>query len=214
MGQVMTNQDTQGQKPRKERKDNANRRRRQLLDAAFRSIVVNGLARTTLATVAAEAGLSQGVAVFYYQSKSGLLTAVLEYLYQRYEEHWRRALDLSGDNPRDQLTAIIAADFHPSICNPETLSVWFAFWGEQKFTPQYRDVTNQFDQNRAEALHQVFVRLLPEDRKDEAAIYADWIDAMTDGYWQRLHLSPQEFDRQTAINSAFALVDHITGPAG
>ena len=39
-------------RPRKERKENADRRRRQLLDAARRSILKNGLARTTLATVA------------------------------------------------------------------------------------------------------------------------------------------------------------------
>jgi TetR/AcrR family transcriptional repressor of bet genes len=71
-------------KPRKERKANADKRRLQLLDATLRSIAINGLSKTTLATVAAEAGLSQGVAVFYFKSKTGLLTEALREHYQRY----------------------------------------------------------------------------------------------------------------------------------
>ena len=72
-------------KPRKERKANANKRREQLLNATLRSIAANGLAKTTLATVATEAGLSQGVAVFYFKSKNGLLTEALRSKYQKYE---------------------------------------------------------------------------------------------------------------------------------
>ena len=79
-------------KPRKERKENADRRRRQLLDATRRSIVAHGLARTTLATVAVEAGLSQGVAVFYFASKTGLLTETMRDMYRSYEENWQAAL--------------------------------------------------------------------------------------------------------------------------
>ena len=63
------------ERPRKERKANADKRRQQLLEATLRSIIHNGLAKTTLATVAAEAGLSQGIAVFYFKSKAGLLAA-------------------------------------------------------------------------------------------------------------------------------------------
>jgi TetR/AcrR family transcriptional repressor of bet genes len=118
-------------KPRKERKENADKRRQQLLDATLRSIVNNGLSKTTLATVASEAGLSQGVAVFYFKSKTGLLTEALKEQYTRYNDNWAKALAKAGTDPLDQLIALIEADFAPSICNTEALSVWFAFWGEQ-----------------------------------------------------------------------------------
>ncbi|MEM6375648.1 MAG: TetR family transcriptional regulator, partial [Pseudomonadota bacterium] len=78
-------------KPRKERKENADRRRRQLLDAARRSILQFGLTKTTLATVSREAGLSQGVAVFYFESKGGLLRETLRDLYTTYERLWQNA---------------------------------------------------------------------------------------------------------------------------
>ena len=60
-------------RPRKERKENADRRRRQLLDATRRSIAACGLQRTTFDTVADQAGLSRSIAGFYFKSKTGLL---------------------------------------------------------------------------------------------------------------------------------------------
>src|SRR3546814_11615880 len=52
-------------RPRRERTENAAKRRRQLIEATIDSIVEHGLSATTLATVSDGAGLSQGVAVFY-----------------------------------------------------------------------------------------------------------------------------------------------------
>jgi TetR/AcrR family transcriptional repressor of bet genes len=188
-------------RPRKERKENADRRRRQVLDAAYRSIVAHGLARTTLATVAAEAGLSQGVAVFYFKSKNGLLTEALRDLYQAYENHWRAAFVRAGPDPAAQLVAIVQADFDPRICNPEILSVWFAFWGEQKFTPQYAEITREFDEPRTAAIQECCRKLLPE-APERADNIAEWIDTLTDGYWQNIHLFPATYKTGQALNDS------------
>ena len=115
-------------KPRRERKENADRRRRQLLDAARRSILRHGLAKTTLATVATEAGLSQGVAVFYFKSKNGLLTETLRDAYQDYENLWTRALAKAGERPSDQLRALLEVDFSVQASGPHILPIWFAFY--------------------------------------------------------------------------------------
>jgi len=192
-------------KPRKERKDNADKRRRQILDATFRSIVANGLARTTLATVATEAGLSQGVAVFYFKSKNGLLTAALRDLYEKYQKHWLSALSMAGQSPVSRLRAIIAADFNPKVCNPDILSVWFAFWGEQKFTPQYAAITAQYDSKRYDAIREICRALLP-DEPAKADLVGDWIDTLTDGYWQKLHLSPQTYTREIGLNRTYGVL--------
>ncbi|NRB34856.1 MAG: TetR family transcriptional regulator C-terminal domain-containing protein [Rhodobacteraceae bacterium] len=196
-------------RPRKERKENADKRRRQLLDAARRSIIANGLARTTLATVSEQAGLSQGVAIFYYKSKNGLLTAVLEDLYQAYQDHWRAALQAAGPNPSQQIEALLEADFAPEVCNPDTLSVWFAFWGEQKFTPQYAAITERFDRARADALQDVFARLGHASARAEDL--ANWMDGLTDGYWQKLHLFPEHEPHADAHASALRFLRHMLG---
>lgn len=186
-------------RPRKERKDNADKRRRQLLDATQRSIVANGLAKTTLATVANEAGLSQGVAVFYYKSKNGLLAEALRDLYDRYERNWRDALAKAGPDPLNQLLAMIEADFAPSICNPELLSIWFAFWGEQKFTPQYAEVSAEFEVRRSAAITGICQKLAGTDNAERGDQAGEWIDTLTDGFWQKLHLFPGSLDTARAI---------------
>ena len=101
----MTNAALPGQRPRKERKENADRRRKQLIEATLRSVVANGLAKTTLATVAAEAGLSQGVAVFYFNTKDDLLAAALAHQYALYEQAWSEELDQAGSDPAETTSA-------------------------------------------------------------------------------------------------------------
>jgi TetR/AcrR family transcriptional repressor of bet genes len=205
----MPEKDASPAKPRKERKENAERRRRQLLDATMRSVVANGLAKTTLATVANEAGLSQGVAVFYYKSKNGLLTALLEEIYHRYDQTWRSHLEQAGADPVAQMRALIQADFSQTVCSPEHLCVWFAFWGEQKFTPQYAEITSLFDTARAEAIQGVCRQFFPEEEQELADELAEWVDVLTDGYWQKIHLFPREHTLEQSMKTAFRLLDRM-----
>ena len=86
-------------RPRKERKENADKRRGQIIEATYRSIVRNGLSGTTLASVSNEAGLSQGVAVFYFQNKQSLLGAALRHQYEIYQENWQKAVSAAGPDP-------------------------------------------------------------------------------------------------------------------
>ncbi len=187
-----------GRKPRKERKENADMRRRQILDATLKSIVTNGLAKTTLATVANEAGLSQGVAVFYFKSKTGILTEALRDQYQTYEAHWVAALGKAPEDPATRLRTIIEADFSPKICNSNALAIWFAFFGEQNFVPQYAEINREFEDKRSKMLSEICHQLVPED-PDKASLAGGWIDTLTDGYWQKLHLFPHIYSREGAL---------------
>lgn len=196
-------------KPRKERKDNADRRRRQLLDATRRSIIEHGLAKTTLATVAAEAGLSQGVAVFYFKSKNGLLVETLRAHYQFYADTWRAALDTAGPDPRDRLMALIAADFSPEVCSPESLSLWFAFWGEQTFVPQYAAICREFDIDRSGAIREICGALMQDAEEQKVNQVAQWIDTLTDGFWQNLHLQPNRMTPAQCLDSTRAMIDAL-----
>lgn len=200
---------TEVKKPRKERKENADKRRRQLLEAARRSILRHGLAKTTLATVAQEAGLSQGVAVFYFKSKSGLLTETLRDLYQGYESLWADAVEQAGDDPRARLLAILEADFKPAACGPDVLPLWFAFWGELRFSDTFAEVADSFDERRRLALSEVWRSLLPGASVQEAEQMAEWMDTMTDGYWQRLHVTPETLDSAGAMEATLACLARL-----
>jgi TetR/AcrR family transcriptional repressor of bet genes len=185
-------------KQRKERKENAERRRRQLLDAARRSILKFGLAKTTLATVAQEAGLSQGVAVFYFKSKAGLMSETLRDAYEGYEALWRAALAKPG-SAKDRLLAVLEADFCEEACGPGILPLWFAFWGELRFSEEYAEVSDGFDARRHDALFKLWTEILPDASTQEVVQITDWMETLTDGYWQSLHLSPDYMDRRAAL---------------
>ena len=192
--------------PRKPRAANTERRRAQLLAATRASIVANGLQRTTLATVAKEAGLSQGVAVFYFKSKTGLLTEVLRDHYARYERNWREYLDAAGEDPLDRLVALTEADFDPAVCGPEPLSIWFAFWGELRSTPQYAEVAEGFDRGRRRELRALCAQLSPEEESDDMA---DWLDRLSDGYWQTLHVNPAGLSPEAGRTACLRLIARL-----
>ncbi|MEO0748620.1 MAG: TetR family transcriptional regulator C-terminal domain-containing protein [Pseudomonadota bacterium] len=192
-------------KPRKERKENADRRRRQLLDAARRSILNHGLSKTTLATVADEAGLSQGVAVFYFKSKAALLTETLRDAYEQYEALWRAALASEG-TPVERLIAVLEADFCEAACGPKRLPLWFAFWGELRFSENYAELADAFDGRRHEALLGLWREVLPDAAEKDIREITDWMETLTDGYWQNLHLSPDETTREGALIATKALL--------
>lgn len=201
--------DLSTQRPRKERKENADKRRAQLLDATRRSIVSKGLAKTTLATVAAEAGLSQGVAVFYFKSKTGLLTETLRDHYLKYDQNWKQMLAAAGDDPLEQVMAMIRADFAPAVCGPESLALWFAFWGEEKYTPQYAALSTEFDIAHRDAMRAICARLLAAAPASAGIEVSDWIENVTDGYWQKLHLFPETTTPDLAVAATFRLLARL-----
>ena len=200
----MTENEMTPPRQRKERKDNADRRRKQVIEATLRSVVENGLARTTLATVANKAGLSQGVAVFYFQSKEKLLAAALEHQYSIYETEWRDALEEAGDDPAECLAALIRADFSENLCNRDALAVWFSFWGETSFHPRYADIAQEFDNRRGAEMALLCRQLMPRASDEEAMDTAHSIDSLTDGFWQRLYLTPDSFTAHEALRLTMA----------
>ena len=82
-------------------------RQGQLIKATIRSIARHGLSETTIATVANEAGLSQGIINLHFQSKDRLLMETLRYLSEQYREAWEKAVAKAGDSPADKLAAMV-----------------------------------------------------------------------------------------------------------
>jgi len=197
------------QRPRKERKGNADMRRNQLLEATRRSVVANGLAKTTLGTVATEAGLSQGVALFYFKSKTGLLSETLRDHYLRYHQNWKKALADAGDDPLVRVIAMIKADFAPEICNPESLALWFSFWGEQKFTPQYAAISSEFGIAHRDVMRSICTVLAATESDLDGNDVSDWIENVSDGYWQKLHLQPESTNPDLATTATLRLLSQL-----
>lgn len=183
-------------RPRRERAGNAAKRRRQIIDATLRSVVRHGLAGTTLATVSEEAGLSQGVAVFYFGTKQTLLVEALKALYGEYKELVDAELAKAGDDPVLRIAALVRADFDARVCNSKALAVWHAFWGEANARPLYAQAAAEGDEERQREMEDACAGLLEANGRDpaEAAAVSTIIDALIDGLWLQIYLSPDPVD--------------------
>ncbi len=194
------------QRPREGRTANREARRQQLIDATIDSISKRGFSGTTLETVTKGASLSHGVVNFYFDSKEALYVETLGYLAQEHYDLWHGAMLRAGGDPVRQLTAIVEADFDRSVCSAKKLAVWYAFWGQAKYRPNYLKVHNGYDEQR----YLEIARLCREIAADggyaaiDSESVARGIEAMIDGLWLSLLMYPKWTNRAKARNDAFA----------
>src|SRR5258707_9874934 len=122
-------------------------RRTQLIEATIDSLARHGFAEFTLAQVAKSARLSQGIVNFYFRSKEALLIETLKFMAAEYEQFWTTALRKAGPRPADKLAAIIAADFDPVMTSRKKVTVWYAFWGEARWRPEYLKICQSLSES-------------------------------------------------------------------
>lgn len=175
-------------------------RREQLIQATIRCVADHGLADTTIATVAQEAGLSQGIINLHFQSKEGLLTETLRYLADEYRNACRDAAAAADLSPAAGLEAMVELDFRRGICARDKLAVWFAFWGERKFRPTYRRICADRDKSYDDMVRDMCRRLCQQGDYPEVEpdLVADGLSALTDGLWLDLLVRPESMSRELA----------------
>ena len=175
-------------------------RRQQLIDATIRSVANHGLADTTIATVAREAGLSQGIINLHFRSKERLLTETLRYIADEYRNACGEAAAEAGDSPAAGLQAMVELDFRRNICTRDKLAVWFAFWGERKFRPTYRRICAARDKSYDDMARVLCAKLCEQGgyADVEPALVADGLSALTDGLWLDLLVRPESMSRELA----------------
>jgi TetR/AcrR family transcriptional repressor of bet genes len=218
-GPDMTQDDTATAEAPKTRRAQAKVERRQtLIDATIDSIAEFGLSGTTMARVTEIAGTSIGLANFYFENKERLLEAVLQHLADTERELWQTRVAQANDTPSDRLIALIDARFDPRICNPRTLAVWFAFWGDAGARSIYRRVVGQTDDARLAVMIDLLESLGPDPEAPvrDTERTALGLEAFYDGLWLNLLLYPEDFRRlecrERAIEHLLALFpNHFDG---
>lgn len=202
MNQIVTGgNDLQQQprRPRKERAENAARRRKQIVAATLESISRYGLSGTTLATVAGLADLSQGSTIFYFQTKEQLFIEAFRAHCEEYREAWMEKFAAEQDDPVEQLMAFILVDFAPAMCNRREISLWFDFWGASQSWPQFREISAAYGQDHADHLTELVERAADRMSPDwTPESFTTAVDAMSDGLWLELHTNVGDVDRRGA----------------
>ncbi len=173
-----------------------------VIEAVVEVIARDGISGTTFASVSAAAGVSQGVLVFHFKNKEGLLTEALSRLLQEYRETWQEAI--SAPDPLDRILELIRIDFSPEICSQTKLALWFSFWGEAGAQQLYNKICVQAEIERNDAMLDSCRDLVGASGVPDPDLLTQSIDAFTDGLWLQMHLQGHPLTREEALQSAYA----------
>jgi TetR/AcrR family transcriptional repressor of bet genes len=174
-------------------------RRTQLVEATIDVIAKRGFASLTLAEIAEAAHLSAGIVNFYFKSKDQLLLATLEQIAEEYSAFWQAAMSKGRIAPAAGLEAMIEADFHPSVCNPEKISIWYAFWAEAGNNPAYQGLVQRLETDYTVQTIELCNRIIGEGGYGiDARTVAIGLNAMIDGLWFDCLMEPKGFNRNDA----------------
>lgn len=160
-------------------------RRRQLIDAAIASIHEYGLSDTTVARIAAKAGVSTGIIHHYFDGKDDLLFATMRHLLEdlRCDLLARYAVACT---PRERLDAIIDACFGDLQFSPEVIAAWLGLYGNARHSAALQRIVTLYHRR----LHSnLLAALMPLAGKRDAARIAEGTAAMIDGLWVRYALT-------------------------
>ncbi|NYH53192.1 AcrR family transcriptional regulator [Nocardiopsis arvandica] len=163
-------------------------RRRQVAEALLRAVGERGLARTTLADVADQAGVSIGLVQSYFRTKSQLLRFGVEYLYKQGENRLRA---VGGDglpvaSVRDWVFRAAETLLPLDGERRAELTVWLEFLPTTMSDPEmsrlHRDTTGALVDMFTQALEEARRggELTPDaDARTEAADLVAFVDGLT-----------------------------------
>ncbi|MBA8901412.1 transcriptional regulator BetI [Phyllobacterium sp. P30BS-XVII] len=178
-------------------------RKRELIDAAIRTIGQRGSLDVTVAEIAHEAGVSPALAHHYFGGKEQLILATMRHLLKELGQDLLTAL-VTAHTPAQRIAAIIAVNFSASQFAPQTVAAWLAFYVHA----QQSDETRRLLRVYARRMHSNLAHALKAmtDRATALQI-AEGTGAMIDGLYIRHALR----NGAPEAASAIALVeDYVT----
>ena len=186
-------------------------RQQQLIRATLNAVAKKGFAETTMADVAREAHLSQGIINLHFRSKDKLLEETLRHLAAEYKQAWEKSLERAGPRAADRLAALVELDFQRNVCERNKLAVWFAFWGEAKSRPTYRKLCAERDHEYDRVMLAVCRELVEEGKYTnvDPEDVTDGLSAMTSGLWLDMLMSPDGMTPEKARRICFAFLASV-----
>jgi TetR/AcrR family transcriptional repressor of bet genes len=180
-------------------------RRQQLIEATLAAVDRVGLADASIALIARQAGVSNGIISHYFRDKNGLIEATMGYLMSALSNNIAaRRQGLPDDSPRAHLQVIIEGNFDASQINGPAMKTWLAFWASSMHQPSLHRLQRINDHRLYSNLCCQFRRVLPQESARSAA---RGLAALIDGLWLRGALSGDAFDTAQAQRIAYEYMD-------
>lgn len=183
-------------------------RRKELITATMAMIHESGLAEPTLSAICERAGQSSSSIVsHYFKNKQELLKeTMLDLVGGLLGEIAMRAT--AAKTPLEKIYAVIDANFAPSQCTPEAISVWMFFWGRVPVNEDFAEIERTLEKYIINELKAALTEIVPTEQVDECA---EGIMAIIYGLWLRYALDPKRITLETAYKITLDLVHARVG---
>ena len=167
--------------PKKQKKRIEEIRRIELIEAAYRIFIKDGLKGLTTTRICQEAGMSQGILTYYFKDKD-------EVLFEMVRHANRILMDdvvvrLRGAASRwDRIIAVIDGNFPESRFERNTANAWISFYAEAAHNERYARLQRLFYRRLHSNLASA---LLPAVERAAIDSFVLGFAAMLDGIWLR-----------------------------
>src|SRR5437762_14376941 len=118
-------------------------RRLLLLKAAFREVAEKGFSNVMLEDIAARAGVSKGVTLYYFSSKEDLFRQLFGWLIDSIHDRMREAVESVAD-PTEKVRALVALIFPSPSKNRAFFRAFLDFSGLSARREAFREVNERF----------------------------------------------------------------------
>jgi len=185
--------ETEPVRPRLRRRKSAEDSREELIEAAIAVIGRKGLSRTTLADVAAKAGIGYGNVTFRFKTKAALLLAALRKVSNEYMDCREEAAAAVADGTAAaRIDAMIVASFSRKVTSQKKIALWHAFLSERHIHSDYRKLFAELrarEYNLTKAIFEEIVAAEPGNRAD-AHLAAVGLNSLIEGLWFNMRSVP------------------------
>ena len=180
-----------------------------LIAATIRSIAKHGLEGTTVTNIVAEADLTRAMIMKSFGNKDALLRAAAERFGQTYFDTVSDLIADAGPDPRDIVRAMVRADLHEDVLNPETITVLTVMRSLAHGDPEIRNFSSTRDGRLRDDYTKAIASSLGPRSSDNvlAKDLATATIAMLEGFWADYFLFVDRFDRAKAEKLVMMLLE-------
>ncbi|HET8613601.1 MAG TPA: TetR family transcriptional regulator C-terminal domain-containing protein [Sphingomonas sp.] len=185
-------------------REDAETRRRALIEATVRALARYGAAGVSVRTIAREADVSAGLVAHHFGGVEALIAEAYRALAGRIGVAQMAAAKREAD-PRAALNAYVEASFRPPVLEPDLLATWIGFWGLTKTSGPVAEAHRDVYAAYCADIETLLAPCLPAAANLRMAAVA--MAALIDGLWLELSLDGGAFTSDQAAAAACALIN-------
>jgi AcrR family transcriptional regulator len=136
--------------------------RARLLDAAITCLARDGWTNATVTVIADEAGISRGALQHHFPTREDLITAALDYVFERRAAGLAEVTVPTGRGSREEFVVRLLVGLYSDNLFKAALQVWTAAAADESLRAQIVPLERKF----ARGVHGLAVRLLGADDED------------------------------------------------